>query len=1072
MPDLGLDAECQAQCVPWQSFVSETGGQWVSHWSHATHTPKAIYGTGLPILDWQGDTQAEAARHAQRLLADRSELLGIGASEMREAIAARIGNMWSFVYDQYFRGLPVIGGRADVRVHRTGKISMFGSEAFPIAADFVVVPTIDALNAERLAWQALGTAPHAPLAGDQRVTRLVIWGDIDAAHPVPVVLAWEVPIAAVAADGSGPVGRYYIDAHRGLVVAYANDKHECGMPGCKLPPRGFVRADRTGEGTGSHESHGAGKHGEVSPVSATPVGASPALPPATGTVRAWLRTGTTATSPLVNVPLPGLKIAVPGVGNVVTDANGNFTATVAAATTVSCNLAGIHNQNISGVNPALATFTLSPTTPANVQFLTSTATALQAAHTTTYWWIYRVNEFCRSVLGNTAQLNTADNVLPSVNISSSCNAYYTANTINFYAAGGTCNNTGFSTVVAHEWGHGLDDRYGGISQVNGLSEGWGDIIAMYLTDQPLVGEGFFTNGGSIRTGDNTRQYPTGVDVHDQGESWMGFAWHLRQRLATSLGSRAAAITLTNSIVLGSIAANAGDQYSAVSQVFLADDNDANLLNGTPHSVDLIAACDQHSLPNPVHPPTAPPNDECGSAIAITSGVNGPFTNSFASNSQAWPCVTGGADVWFRYVPVSAGTLIAATCTQASFDTVMQILTGPCGALVSLACNDDACGTQSSVTTPVAAGVTYYIRVGGFNSAQGPFSLNVTGPPGVTGGGPVASAQSYGSGCYSSSKAFYEYFGASGVFDLGNRAMTLVRSGQSYSVNGTGAFVTPGVNARVLTLADDSEATFALTGTFSYPGGTTSALTICSNGFVSAAPGNGVAFAPTAAAWLASTQARWGTWHDFNPAAGGRVRFEQVGTIAYVTWESVVDYAGAVGSTWQLQFQLANGNVTFAWNTLNTNGSETLIGYASGSGDADLGSMDLSVRVASGFATSTTNLSGLTQVASVPRLGSTVTLTTTNYPTGAVLGIGALSVTRYDPGLDMASLGMPGCAQYVGFDASYFMPLSAGQSTRTIVLPLDPALSGLTVGSQSFALVPGVNARGAVASNGVSLIIGS
>jgi hypothetical protein len=73
---------------------------------------------------------------------------------------------------------------------------------------------------------------------------------------------------------------------------------------------------------------------------------------------------------------------------------------------------------------------------------------------------------------------------------------------------------------------------------------------------------------------------------------------------------------------------------------------------------------------------------------------------------------------------------------------------------------------------------------------------------------------------------------------------------------------------------------------------------------------------------------------------------------------------------------------------------------------------------------------------------------------------------------MASLGMPGCAQYVGFDASYFMPLNAGQSTRTIVLPLDPALSGLTVGSQSFALVPGANARGAVASNGVSLIIGS
>jgi hypothetical protein len=237
-------------------------------------------------------------------------------------------------------------------------------------------------------------------------------------------------------------------------------------------------------------------------------------------------------------------------------------------------------------------------------------------------------------------------------------------------------------------------------------------------------------------------------------------------------------------------------------------------------------------------------------------------------------------------------------------------------------------------------------------------------------------------------------------------------------------------------------------------------------------GNGTGFAPTASAWLSSPLPRWGTWHDFNPSAGGRVRFEQVGTIAYVTWESVVDFAGALPSTWQLQFNLTSGNVTFAWNTLVTNGSETLVGFASGSGDADLGSVDLSVRLASGFTTSTTNLAGLTQAASVPRLGSTITLTTTNYPTGSVLGIGVLSIVRHEPGLDMTSLGMPGCSQYVGFDVSFFMTPSAGQSTRTIALPLDPALTGLTVGNQSFALVPGVNARGAVASNGVALVIGS
>src|SRR5262249_4542685 len=155
------------------------------------------------------------------------------------------------------------------------------------------------------------------------------------------------------------------------------------------------------------------------------------------------------------------------------------------------------------------------------------------------------NEFMRAILGNSAQLAGADNVLPTVNIASTCNAFYTGNTINFYQAGGGCVNTAYSTVIAHEWGNGLDDRHVCMSQIQGLCEGWGDICAMYLTDQPIIGENFYTTGAFIRTGLNTTQYPPPSEVHAAGEVWMGFAWNLRDRLATTLGSRPAAITLTN-----------------------------------------------------------------------------------------------------------------------------------------------------------------------------------------------------------------------------------------------------------------------------------------------------------------------------------------------------------------------------------------------------------------------------------------------------------------------------------------------------------------------------------------------
>ena len=50
-PNETLDQWQQDQSPAWQRFVSETSGTWVSQWNHATRTPKAIYGTGLPLAD-------------------------------------------------------------------------------------------------------------------------------------------------------------------------------------------------------------------------------------------------------------------------------------------------------------------------------------------------------------------------------------------------------------------------------------------------------------------------------------------------------------------------------------------------------------------------------------------------------------------------------------------------------------------------------------------------------------------------------------------------------------------------------------------------------------------------------------------------------------------------------------------------------------------------------------------------------------------------------------------------------------------------------------------------------------
>ena len=1031
--------------LAWQRFLSDNGGTWWSQWCAATGTPKAIYGSGLALVGWRDNTLDEARRWAGQLLREQADLLGVGASELRENIGDRMGQTWVLVYDQYFNGLQVVGGRADVRVHMVGRVPMFGSTLFPIPANFNTTPAIGALEASRLAWAQLGFANStADQPGKARQPRLLIWGDVMALARTPVFLAWEIPVSNVDANGDGRVGRYYIDANNGAVLHYTNDKHQCGF-GC------------------SHDA----PHGGNGPVQPG-VDTLPVL--ATGTVMAWTRTGLNATSPLVNIPVAGLEFNVPGVGMVTTDASGNYSVDIAAPVSVTFDLNGIHNQLIAGGSAPSVTMTLNGGANPTVQFLNSGANSVQAAHTTTFHYVHQVNEYIRSILGNTVQMATADLVLPTVNIASTCNAYYTNNTINFYAAGGSCNNTGFSTVVTHEWGHGLDDRYGGISNQSGdgLSEGWGDIIAMYQADHPIVGDGFYTNGGYIRNGNNATVYPPPAEVHAAGEVWMGFAWILRDHLATTLGTRAAAIALTDTIVIGSIVANAQDQPSAVREVYLADDNDGNLANGTPHIADLAWAIAQKNLPDPTIP--GPTNDDCAGAIQVVNGINGTYNSASATTSSpAWPCGSGTKDLWFVY-SAGTGTLNVDLCSQATWDTQLEIFSGSCGSLTSLGCNDDSCSLQSSLSVAVTPG-TYYIRVGGFSGASGPFNLNVNGPAG--GGGTVASATSYGTGCYLSSRAFYQDFGSAAAFDLNNTVMRLVRVGNHYVAVAAGAYVPPTAAATPLVLGDDAAVAVSLTGTLAYPGGTTNSLLVCSNGFVSVAAGNGTPFSPTTTAWLGSAQARWGTWHDFNPTAvgSGAVKFEQVGTTAYVTWDGVFDYSQTTPNYWQLQFDLATGDVTYAWQSMSGLGTNVLVGFAATAPNNDLGNLDLSVALPLGFQTGDTNSSALTLAGTPPRLGSTAPLTTTNYPAGSVVGVLVLSIVQFNPGIDLSGVGMPGCFRYVGTGVTALQLPVFNQSLFNLVVPNNPSIAGLPLNAQTYAFAAGFNPLGLVASNGMALVVG-
>jgi hypothetical protein len=303
------------------------------------------------------------------------------------------------------------------------------------------------------------------------------------------------------------------------------------------------------------------------------------------------------------------------------------------------------------------------------------------------------------------------------------------------------------------------------------------------------------------------------------------------------------------------------------------------------------------------------------------------------------------------------------------------------------------------------------------------------------------------------------------------------------VPGLTSYVAPTVAATTLALTDDSAAVVLLGSAFPFPGGSTTSLQVSSNGFVSAAVGNAItgttAYTPDAATLLSAPQTAWRcAWHDLNPAAvgSGQVKFEEVGTTSYVTWDGVYDFTGttaANANTFQAQFDRATGNVHLVWQTMSTLGGTGFgVGYSPGGASANPGNTDISVALPATFSTASADVSPLTLAAgSRPILNTNVALTTTNIPAGSPIAVTILSFGQVNPGVDLGFLGAPGCRQHVTPGSNTVFVAPAGSTVLNLFIPNVPAFVGMLVFGQAASISPGVNALNVLTSNGVALSIG-
>ncbi|MEO6596992.1 MAG: hypothetical protein ABIP94_19775 [Planctomycetota bacterium] len=355
---------------------------------------------------------------------------------------------------------------------------------------------------------------------------------------------------------------------------------------------------------------------------------------------------------------------------------------------------------------------------------------------------------------------------------------------------------------------------------------------------------------------------------------------------------------------------------------------------------------------------------------------------------------------------------------------------------------------------------------------------------VGGAGTVATRTNYGTGCYQRVGSVYEYFATSAAFDLSNSSISMLPSGNGGYVvlPGITTYVAPTVAATVVALTDDSESPVNLSSPFPHAGGTTSSLTVCSNGYVSIASGNGTAYTPVVATMLAAPQTGWWNWHDYNPAAtgGGRVKFEQAAGIAYITWDGVYDFTGTTAANanrFQFQFDTTSGAVHLVFQTMSALGNPRLVGYSPAGPSIDPGSQDLSVLLPSTILLAI-NENPLALTASArPLIGTTINLVTANQ-TGMNVGVNFLSLAQIPaPGFDLGVIGAPGCPALIDVNQSLGnvisnLGLPGTSMSVSIPIPNSNQLLGAQVFSQSVWIDVTANAFGALTSNGVALVLGN
>jgi Zn-dependent metalloprotease len=540
------------------AFQARYGGTWRMLRNEATGVASALYGSGIPLAaDGVIDDAADAEALSRAFIDQNVDLIGASSAQLVLGDAVFGRNKWGISFYQAHNGIRIERSKVTLVFHASGRLYAILSDTY--STDGLGAASVSEHAAVTTAKSGLGFQANrdAELGVSMSIVPLLENGK------AVLHVAYKVDL-----ETDAPRGRWstYVDAAAGDVIARRNNVLSFA-PGMPVTVATAV-------------------------VSGTVSGTVPDFNPCDGNIDRAFRNQRVKEASIVN-------------GTATDTLTGAYAITVADSTPrlLAFNLIGRNPVNFFRVNnqngpSAAETLLTDPSSPISFYWDDSNSRKDERAA-----WVHgnRAHDFVKNVdptfTGMDFQVGMNVNYSPG---QSNCpaNASWDGANCNFCAASGANANTGeIGDVIYHEYGHGVNSGvYAGFGFDFTMSEGQADMLANFVNEDPVIGDGFFSNCGvGIRSSSNNFTTTSGLSSgHEEGQVIAGFWWELRGRLIETHSALAKSASPENQGKHLSAElwhwcrrlTKPADMAAMVLGTFVVDDDNGNLSDGTPNYQDI------------------------------------------------------------------------------------------------------------------------------------------------------------------------------------------------------------------------------------------------------------------------------------------------------------------------------------------------------------------------------------------------------------------------------------------------------------------------------------------------------